>query len=67
MSIELLFKVLHNKSRLLSLNRFRVWPCSPVKLNVNNREESMSSYPFRILNCVWSREDPEKTSSIQMI
>ena len=41
---------LHNKSRLLSLKSFRLWPRSPVELNVNNLEESMSSYPFRILN-----------------
>ena len=39
-----------NKSRLLSLNSFRLWPRSPVELNVKNFEESMSSYPFRILN-----------------
>ena len=36
--------------RLLSLNSFRLWPRSPVVLNVNNLEESMSSDPFKILN-----------------
>ena len=41
---------LHNKSRLLSLNSFRLWPHISVELNVKNLEESMSSYVFRILN-----------------
>ena len=35
---------------LLSLNSFWLWSRSPVELNVNNLEEYMSSYPFRILN-----------------
>ena len=39
-----------NKSRLISLNSFRIWPCSPVELNVKKLEKSMSLYLFRILN-----------------
>ena len=30
-----------NKSRLISLNSFRIWPCSPVELNVKNLEKSV--------------------------
>ena len=41
---------LHNKNWLLSLNSFRLWPHSPVELNVKNLEESMFSYTFQILN-----------------
>ena len=33
-----------NKRRLLSLNSFKLWPRSPVELNVNNLEESIYIY-----------------------
>ena len=39
-----------NKSQLISLNSFRIWPRSPVEVNVKNLEKSMSLYLFRILN-----------------
>ena len=38
------------KSRLHSSNSFRLWPPRPVVLILKNFEDSMSSYPFRILN-----------------
>ena len=40
---------LPNKSQLLSLNSFRLWPWCPVELNTKNLEKYMSSYPIMIL------------------